>query len=122
MHAKRLLTLIALTLAIATSAAAADTLSGLHGTVRRGPTTPVCRPSVPCVAPAANMTLTFARAGFVRSTRTDAHGRYRITLPAGTYRVRTSTTALGKIPQPARGEVRAGHSDQIDFTLDTGIR
>jgi hypothetical protein len=121
-NSKRLLVLIALTLLTATSAAEAATAGGLHGTVRRGPTAPVCRPGVPCDAPAPNMTLTFARAGLVRSTRTDAHGSYRITLPAGTYLLGTDARRFGRIPRPARVEVRAGHSDKIDFTIDTGIR
>jgi hypothetical protein len=122
MNSKRLLVLIAFTLVTATGAAGAASAGGLHGTVRRGPTVPVCRPGAPCDGPAPNVTLTFARAGLVRSTRTDAEGRYRITLPAGTYRVRTNTRRFGRIPRPAKVEIRAGHSDKIDFTIDTGIR
>jgi len=29
---------------------------------------------------------------------------------------------LGQTPRPAIIEVRAGHSNEIDFTIDTGIR
>ena len=66
--------------------------------------------------------LTFARAGVVETTRTDEHGKYRIALPAGIHAVRTSLKPFGQIPRPAKVHVRAGHSDKIDFTIDTGIR
>ena len=106
----------------AVAGASAAVPSGLHGTVSRGPITPVCQVGVPCDGPAANVTLTFTRAGVSRTTKTDQHGAYRIDLPAGIYAVRTSSKPFGLIPRPANVHVRAGHSDQLDFTIDTGIR
>jgi hypothetical protein len=58
----------------------------------------------------------------VRTTRTDASGGYRIKLPAETYAVHTNVRPFGRTPRPATVRVRAGHSDEIDFTIDTGIR
>ena len=88
----------------------------------RGPITPVCRVGVPCDAPAAHIVLAFSDARVVRTTRTDAGGSYRIRLPAGIYVVRTNLRPFGRTPRPATVRVRAGHSDEIDFTIDTGIR
>ena len=87
----------------------------------RGPITPVCRVGVPCSGPAAEVTLTFSRAGVLRTTTTDEHGRYRIELPPGTYTVRTSSKPFGQTPRPATIRVRAGHSQHIDLTIATGI-
>jgi Carboxypeptidase regulatory-like domain len=88
----------------------------------QGPVTPVCRVGVPCDAPAAHIVLAFSGARLVRTTRTDASGRYRIKLPAGIYVVHTNLRPFGTTPRPATVRVRAGRSDEIDFTIDTGIR
>jgi hypothetical protein len=96
--------------------------SGLHGTVTKGPTTPVCRAGQPCSAP-VQVTLVFRRAGRVYRARSTAAGVYRIALPAGYYTVATAQR-IGITPniRPARVHVRAGHLDAIDFRIDTGIR
>ena len=123
MSSKRVCALAVVTLAgVATAASAAVPLGGLYGTVRRGPITPVCRVGVSCDAPAAKVMLTFARAGVRETTRTDEHGKYRIALPPGIYAVRTSSKPFGQIPRPANVHVRTGHSDKLDFAIDTGIR
>ena len=123
MSSTRVCALVAVTLAgVATAASAAVPTGGLHGIVRRGPITPVCRVGVSCDAPAAKVMLTFARAGVVETTRTDEHGKYRIALPPGIYAVRTSSKPFGQIPRPAKVHVRTGHSDKLDFAIDTGIR
>jgi hypothetical protein len=122
MRPKRTLTLIAVCLAVVAGASAASPPSGLYGTVRRGPITPVCRAGVPCDAPAPNITLTFSRAGRLRTTRADRQGAYRIGLPPGIYSVRTNSKPFGRTPHPAGVHVRAGHTDKIVFTIDTGIR
>jgi hypothetical protein len=111
--------------ALGGTAAGAPARSGLTGIVMRGPITPVCRVDVPCDAPAAAFVLVFARAGTVRPLRatTDARGRYRVALPAGTYTVSGAVPAgVGRGISPARVHVRAGHVDRIDFSVDTGIR
>jgi hypothetical protein len=123
MNSTRACALVAATLAgVATAASAAVPRSNLYGIVRRGPIMPVCRVGVSCDAPAARVMLTFARAGVVETTRTDEHGKYRIKLSAGIYAVHTSSKPFGQVPRPAKVHVRAGHSDQIDFAIDTGIR
>jgi hypothetical protein len=114
--------LIAVSLAAVAGASAAPQRSGLHGTVSRGPITPVCREGVACDAPAPNIILTFSRAGRVRMTRTDRQGAYRIELPPGIYAVRTNAKPFGQIPHPATVHVRVGRTDKINLTIDTGIR
>jgi hypothetical protein len=83
---------------------------------------PVCRVGVPCDGPAPGVTLTFSRAGIVRTVRTDTQGAYQIALPPGTYSVTTDSRPFGVTPRPAAVHVRAGHWDRIAFTIDTGIR
>lgn len=122
MRPKRTLALIVVSLAAVASASAASPRSGLYGTVRRGPITPVCRVGVACDAPARNVILTFSRTGLVRKTQANEQGAYRIGLPPGIYSVRTNAKTFGQTPRPARVRVRAGHSDKIVFTIDTGIR
>jgi hypothetical protein len=122
MRSSPTLALIVVTLTVAAGASAASSSSGLHGTVRRGPVTPVCRVGVACDAPAPGVVLAFSRLGVVRKTRTDQNGGYRIALPAGVYSVTTSLRLFGRTPRPARVRVRAGHWDKIVFAVDTGIR
>jgi hypothetical protein len=94
----------------------------LHGTVTRGPITPVCRLGTPCSAPAKNVALSFMRNGTTRSTTTDDRGRYSIHLPAGVYAVKTNQRPFGTVPQPRTVRVRASQSTRVDFAIDTGIR
>jgi hypothetical protein len=97
-------------------------VSGLHGTVTKGPITPVCRAGQPCSGP-AQVTLLFRRAGHVYWARSTVVGRYRVALPAGYYMV-TTAERIGIVRniRPARVHVRAGQLDTIDFRIDTGIR
>ena len=122
MRSSRTLALIVVMLTVAASASAAVSSSGLHGTVRRGPVTPVCRVGFACDALARGIVLTFSRTGVVRKARTDQKGAYRIALPPGVYAVTTSLRLFGRTPRPARVHVRAGHWDKIAFAIDTGIR
>jgi hypothetical protein len=100
-------------------------VSGLHGTVTKGPTTPVCRQGEPCSGP-AQVTLLFRRTGRTPRTyrtRSAATGAYRIALPAGYYTVTTlEQVGIGRKLRPQRVHVRAGHHDRLDFVIDTGIR
>jgi hypothetical protein len=98
-------------------------VSGLHGIVYRGPTTPVCRAGVPCEAPAAGVTLRFTRPGLqVVQAVTRADGSYRILLPPGIYRVAPARASAYASLAPTRVRVRRAHVDRLDFHLDTGIR
>jgi len=104
--------------------------SGLYGTVRKGPVTPVCQQGVPCDAP-AQLTLVFTRtspAGTFQSAqkwrvRSTEQGKYRIALDPGFYTVR-STVKIGmtKLPKPHAVHVRVGHWEKINLFFDTGIR
>src|SRR5438477_7972249 len=90
----------------------------LWGTVSIGPLTPVCRVGTPCSGPAKHATLTFSRPGHVVSAKTDSAGRYRLTLPTGTWAVRAS---VGMRMTPTSVVVRAG-THHTNFAVDTGIR
>ena len=97
-------------------------LSGLHGTVIKGPITPVCSVDQPCSAP-AQVTLLFRRADRVYRTRSSVAGVYRVTLPAGYYTVTTlERIGITRNIRPMRVHVRAGYRDRLDFRIDTGIR
>ena len=97
-------------------------LGSLHGTVTRGPITPVCQVDVPCDGPAGHVTLLFSRAGTTTKTSTDANGLYRTRLRAGFYSVRTNQKPFGTTPRPANVHVVAGRDGRINFFIDTGIR
>jgi hypothetical protein len=99
--------------------AALVALTLVHGTVRIGPTTPVCRAGVPCSKPAAHVTLTFAHGARKVQARTDAAGRYRVRLAPGTW---TLTTRFGIRPAPIRFVVPRAASASRNFSIDTGIR
>ena len=99
-------------------------LSGLRGTVSRGPTTPVCRVGVPCSAPAVGAVLVFSRRGQAAvRVRAGAGGRYSVHLDPGYY-----TVAISPVPRigfglrPARVHVASGVDAHLDFSVDTGIR
>jgi hypothetical protein len=103
-------------------------VSGLHGTVTKGPTMPVCRVGQSCSAP-VQATLLFRRTtatgspGRTYRTRSGPDGGYRITLIPGYYTVSTAER-IGIIPniRPRAVHVRVGHVDLLDFSIDTGIR
>lgn len=97
-------------------------LGSVHGTVTRGPITPVCQVGVPCDGPAAHVTLYFTHAGLRTSTSTDAQGHYRLKLKAGLYTVRTNQKVFGRTPKPDTVRVVAGQDRRVNFFVDTGIR
>jgi len=99
--------------------AAIVALTLVHGTVRIGPTTPVCRAEVPCSKPAAHVLLSFAQGRTHVQVRTDTIGRYRVHLAPGTW---TLTTRYGIRPTPIRFVVPRAVSAKRDFSIDTGIR
>jgi hypothetical protein len=98
-------------------------ISGLFGTVFRGPITPLCQETQPCVEPAAGVRLTFVHDGkAVRSVVTTSTGRYRVRLPAGAYVVRLSKTSSIEQMRPTSVIVRRGAMTRHAFFIDTGIR
>jgi hypothetical protein len=104
--------------------AAALLLTGLHGVVTRGPTTPVCVAGIPCSKPAAGAVLAFERRGrIVARVRTDARGRYAVRLAPGVYAVTTAPVQrIGSGIRPRLVHVVRGRSLRLDFGIDTGIR
>jgi hypothetical protein len=98
-------------------------VTGLHGVVTRGPTTPVCQVGKPCSEPAVGAVLAFSRDGRVAArVRAGAGGRYAVRLAAGTYAVRViPAQRIGGLT-PRQVRVRAGLDGRVDFSIDTGIR
>ncbi|HEY3461866.1 MAG TPA: carboxypeptidase-like regulatory domain-containing protein [Gaiellaceae bacterium] len=94
--------------------------SGLHGSVRRGPTQPVCQVGTSCTAPAAGVRLTFSHGAVVRHVRTGPRGRYSIRLAPGRYAVSVSGAPFGYSPRKAT--VRRGRMSLLNIRIDTGLR
>ena len=110
--------LIALVLALACSAGAST--SGLRGLVTKAPTTPVCVAGLPCSAPAKSVVVRFTRGTSSRSVRTDANGRYRIALAAGSWRISVAGARFGFRPHSV--VVPASRVAVQNIAIDTGIR
>jgi hypothetical protein len=121
---QRILAALSASLAFAVPANCGGTVdSGLYGRVVIDPAQPVCRVGVPCTAPAKDTWLTFSARGrpIVRA-RTNARGRYRVTLRPGTYAVRVEARVIGRGLEPTRAVVRTDRYRRVDFTIDIGIR
>jgi Carboxypeptidase regulatory-like domain len=106
------------------STAVPATSGRLVGVVLAGPTCPVERADKPCPPRPvdAAIEVTNPAGGVVASTRTNAAGRYHITLPAGPYTVVASTGAGLPMCQPVTATVAPGRRTRADITCDTGIR
>jgi hypothetical protein len=109
---------------VASTAVPAAAAGRLVGVVLAGPTCPVERADKPCPPRPvdAAIEVTNPAGGVVASTRTNAAGRYHITLPAGPYRVVASTGAGLPMCQPVTATVAPGRRTRADITCDTGIR
>ena len=118
----RIFIAIALGLVLSVAVASGASRSGLHGVVLIDPAYPVCKVGVPCTRPAKNVWLVFLRHGHTARIRTGDDGRYRITLPAGTYTVASPNHLAGRGLTPWRVAVRAGVYRRVAFRLDVGIR
>jgi hypothetical protein len=94
-------------------------LTLVHGAVRIGPTTPVCKAGVPCDKPAAHVTLTFTHRTTHRRVTTDARGLYHVRLGAGRWTVRANA---GMGIAPLRIVVPSAVTWRRNFSIDTGIR
>lgn len=104
---------------VAAAPAAVQPRSGLYGTVKRGPTSPVCIAGKPCAAPARYVTLSFTnKAGLTSTAKTDTAGMYRIRLRPATYEVSVSS---GRI-SPTVVRVIRSRMVRVNFSIDTGIR
>jgi hypothetical protein len=94
-------------------------LTLLHGTVRVGPTSPVCRTGHPCDKPAGRVRLVFAHGTSRVRTTTDSVGRYRVRLAPGRWTISVGVT--GRIA-PVAFVVPRTASATRNFAIDTGIR
>lgn len=99
-------------------------VTGLHGTVTRGPTKPVCSMTEPCTEPAAGAVLLFERRGrIVARVHVGARGRYAVRLKPGIYEVvLPAKPRIGFGLHPVKVRVVRGKSHRVDFSIDTGIR
>jgi hypothetical protein len=91
----------------------------MHGVVRIGPATPVCRVGVPCDKPAKRVALRFTSGTRSVMTTTDVFGRYRVSLPPGSWSVHAS---LGRSIRPARFFLPNVRTTVRNFAIDSGIR
>ena len=97
--------------------------TGLTGTVRRGPITPVCRVDVPCDAPFSASFQVWQGPRFVAGFQSDSAGHYLVLLAPGAYTIVPDSSA----PIFPRGQSRpatvgpAGLT-HLDLEFDTGIR
>ena len=107
-------------LTVAPSISGASVMSGLHGSVRRGPTHPVCDPTAPCTKPAPGVRVSFVRGAVVRHVRSNTLGHYSIRLAPGRYTVRIPNASFGYSPHSAT--VSRGHMSRLNILIDTGIR
>ncbi|HEY2354183.1 MAG TPA: hypothetical protein VGH79_04710 [Gaiellaceae bacterium] len=96
----------------------------LHGTVMRGPTSPVCRPTSPCLEAASGARLVFkAYGGGTTSVVVAKDGSYSASLAPATYAVSVAQQPpVGRAIDPRLVEVTAGERGRVDFVIDTGIR
>lgn len=110
--------------ALACASGAASPASGLHGTVKRGPTMPVCQVGKPCDGPAVGVVLEFKRAGTVKArVKTGLAGAYTVRLLPGAYVVTVSPPSrIGSGLRPRTVRVPSGRLARVNFFLDTGIR
>src|SRR5262245_56131665 len=99
-------------------------ITGLTGVVSRGPVTPVCRADIVCDAPfSAGFSVTQA-ARHVADFRSDANGRFTVSLPPGTYRITPHADAPLMAPeiQAKTVEVAQAGLTYVTLQFDTGIR
>jgi len=98
--------------------------TGLTGTVRRGPVTPVCQVGVPCDAPFSASFDVLRGARRVASFRSDADGHFTVKLAAGTYTIVPAADAplMNPSAQSKTVEVTPEGITSVDLVFDTGIR
>ena len=97
--------------------------TGLEGTVRRGPITPVCQVGVPCDAPFSASFVVWQGSRLVTRFQSDSSGHYLVLLAPGAYSVVPDSTApiwpQGQTRQVTVGPAGLTH---LDLEFDTGIR
>ena len=97
---------------------------GVAGQVIEGPTTPVCRPNIPCTRPFANATVHVqdsATQNSVGTAVTNARGNFLVSVPQGAYIVRVQTGTLPRCPEVS-ATVGPTNFTLVHISCDTGIR
>lgn len=98
----------------------------LVGTVTKGPLRPVEAPGQPSEAPAAGVKILIKSPDGreVKSTVTDEHGRYSLSLPPGTYRIEMPSLPKLQFTKdlPVTVTIKEGEEIRINIRIDTGIR
>ena len=98
--------------------------TGLSGTVRRGPVTPVCQVGVPCDAPFSASFEVLRGGRRVASFRSDADGHFTVKLAAGSYTIVPAADAplMNPSAQSKIVEVAIEGVTSVELVFDTGIR
>lgn len=103
-----------------------DSAGMLVGTVMKGPLRPIEMPGQPSEAPVAGVKILIKSSDGreVKSTVTDEHGRYSLSLPPGTYRIEMPSLPKAQFTKdlPANVTIKEGEEIRINITIDTGIR
>jgi hypothetical protein len=100
----------------------------LEGTVRIGPITPVESTTPPSTSPevyAARKVLIYDETGeeLLYTVSLNDTGHYRVELPAGTYVADINHAGMDRsFDVPATIEIKAGQTEILDISIDTGIR
>ncbi len=98
-------------------------VTGLEGTVRRGPITPVCQVGVPCDAPFSASFQVWQGSRYVSGFQSDSAGHYLVLLAPGSYTIMPDSSApifpRGQTRQATVGPIGLTH---LDLEFDTGIR
>jgi hypothetical protein len=96
--------------------------TGLTGTIRRGPVTPVCQTGVPCDAAYTGSFDVTRNGRRVATFHTDSTGRFSIALQPGSYTIVPSGPSPFMYPQPKAVTVQAQGMTEVQLMYDTGIR
>jgi hypothetical protein len=104
-------------------------LTGVAGRILIGPTCPVVTPNcAPAKAEQGTVRIETApgsrRGGgqFVKRVKSDKHGVFSTTLPAGSYVLVVEKASGYPVPKPMTVDVEAGVVSEVTLILDTGIR
>ena len=97
--------------------------SGVAGTVSAAPTCPVEVAARPCPPRpvSAEIDVRDGNGGTVAETESSSDGRYRVTVPPGSYTLVVVTGTFPRCPDTPVS-VQAGVSARVDIICDTGIR
>jgi hypothetical protein len=100
--------------------------SGLYGSVRLSPSSPVCVAGRPCSKPARGFKLVFSANGRSVTAKTNTRGNYRVQLRPGRYAVRAAAASRNASPkaglQPHFVSVPSSGFAKRNFVYDSGIR